>query len=287
MTVSASMISHMASNVTFLIPLWSMLAQDNTRASFVAHTRPIVFNSLSYTAAPVEPSRFTQTLGLDANHVELFGVFVDIVTEENLQGGKWKNAKIVFEYIAYDPATGAASATVTGSVGKMKGQAGKFSINNGTFRLEFRSLSDLLSQEVGELTSPMDRNRRPEDLGVSMAAFTHATTVSSFTDRMKFKVSYVQPAADYFRYGRAEWSSGANSGLKMEIKSSATTDSGTKTEIELQLPVRGVIAVSDGVTLIAGYDGSREQARDKFGAMEQFNGEPDLPGLKAVLKYEE
>lgn len=287
MTVSASMLTHLGSNITFLIPIWSMLAGDSTRASYATHTRNLTFNSIAYSAAPVEPSQFTQTLGLEANHVELFGVLDDTVTEPDIQGGKWKNAKITFEYIAYDPATGAASATVTGSVGKMKGQAGKFTINNGTFRVEFRSLSDLLSQEIGELTSPVDRNRRPEDLGVSMGPFTHATSVSSFTNRMKFKVPYVQPSEEYFRYGRAEWSSGANSGLKMEIKSSTTTDSGTRTEIELQLPMRSAIANSDGVTLIAGYDGSREQARDKFGAAEAMNCEPDLPGIRAVLKYPE
>src|SRR5678816_145799 len=173
MTVDASMLSHLQSNVTFLIPLWTMLASDTTRASYVAHTRSVTFNSLLYTAAPVESTRFTQTLGVtSANNVELFGVLDDTVTEQDIQGGKWKNAKITFEYIAYDPATGAASATVIGSVGKMKGQAGKFSINNQTFKVEFRSLSDLLSQEIGDLTSPIDRNRRPEDLGVSMVPFT-------------------------------------------------------------------------------------------------------------------
>lgn len=258
-----------------------MLASDGTRASYCAHTRNLTFNSINYSAAPVEPSRFTQTIGLDANHVELFGVLDDVVTEPGIQGGKWKNARITFEYIAYDPATGAASATVTGSVGKMKGQAGKFSLNNGTFRVEFRSLSDLLSQEIGELTSPMDRNRRPEDLGVSMAPFTHARTVTAVTNRMSFTVNGTAQANDYFKYGRAEFTSGANSGLKMEVKANVGN------VIELQLPMRSDIAIGNTVTLIAGYDGSREQARDKFGAMEQFNGEPDLPGLKAILQYPE
>lgn len=258
-----------------------MLATDGTRASYAGHTRNLTFNSLTYTAAPVEPSRFSLTLGLDANHVELFGVLDDTVTEPGIQGGKWKNAKITFEYIAYDPATGAASATVTGSVGKMKGQAGKFTLNNGTFRVEFRSLSDLLSQEIGELTSPIDRNRRPEDLGVSMTSFTHARTVTAVTNRMVFTVGGTAQANDYFKYGRAEFTSGANSGLKMEIKSSAGN------VITLQLPMRSDIAIGNNVTLIAGYDGSIEQARDKFGAAINFNGEPTLPGLKAIIKYPE
>lgn len=164
----------------------------------------------------------------------------------------------------------------------MKGQAGKFSINNGTFRVEFRSLSDLLGQEIGKLTSPIDRNRRPEDLGVSMVPFTHARTVTGTPpDRMNFTVTGTAFANDYLRYGRAEWGTGANAGLKMEIKSN------TGNAITLQLPMRSAIASGDTLNLIAGYDGSREQARDKFGAMESFDGEPDLPGLRAVLQYPE
>lgn len=282
------MLAHLAQNITFLVPIWKITAADTTVAAYAAHTRDLVFGGVTYKAAPVEPTSFTQTLGVhEANHVELFGVMDSTVTEADIQGGRWKGAKIVFEYVAYDPASGAIHPTVVGSVGKMKGQAGKFSLNNGTFRVEFRSLSDLLSQEIGDLTSPQDRNRTPEALGVSMVSFTHASTVMSFTNRMKFKVSYVQPNVDYFAYGRAEWSTGANAGLKMEIKASTTTDGGTRTEIELQLPMRGVIANGDTLNLIAGYDGSRTQARDKFGAMEEFNGEPDLPGITAVIKYPE
>lgn len=277
------MLTHLAQNVTFLIPIWKMTAPDATVAAYCAHTRGITFSSVTYTAAPVEPTRFAQTLGvLQANNVELFGVFDTIVTEPDVQGGKWRNAKIVFEFISYDPATGAASATVTGSVAKIKGQAGKFSINNGTYTVEVRSLSDLLQQEIGSLTSPLDRNRNPEALGVAMGPFTFARTVTGFADKRNFTVGGAAQANDYFKYGRAEWATGANAGLKMEIKANVGN------VIELQLPMRSVIAIGDTLNLIAGYDSTREQARDKFAAMENFRGEPDLPGLtKAILTYPE
>jgi uncharacterized phage protein (TIGR02218 family) len=275
MTVSAGMLDHLGSNVTTLCAVWKMVATDGTVAAYAAHTRNLTFSSVAYAAAPVEPSRFTQTLSVaEANHVELFGVFDDTVTEEDVQGGKWKNARITFEYVNY-------LNLALGSVGRMRGQTGKFTINNGTFTVEFRSLSDLLTQEIGDLTSPVDRNRRPEDLGVSMGAFTFSRTVTVVTDRMNFTVGGTAKANDYFAYGRAEWTAGDNDGLEMEIKSNVGN------AITLQLPMRSVIQVGDTVDLIAGYDGSRDQARDKFSAMEMFQGEPDLPGLKAVLKYPE
>lgn len=284
MTVDATMISHLAQNVTFLVPIWKITATDTTLAAYAAHTRDLVFNSVTYKATPVEPTSFTQTLGVhEANHVELFGVFDDTITEADIQGGRWKNAKIVYELVAYDPATGAIHPTVVGSVGKMKGQAGKFSINNGTFRVEFRSLSDLLSQEIGDLTSPVSRQRNLIDLvgAGNIATYTFARSIASFTDRRTFVVNGTAKADNYFQYGKITFTSGANNGRSMEIKANVGN------AIELVLPMLGVIANGDGVSLIAGFDGSREQARDKFAAAENIDAEPDLPGLKAVIQYPE
>jgi len=272
---SAALLEHLQGNVTFLCPIWRMTATDGTVAAYAAHTRNLTFETVLYKAAQCETTRFTQTLGVkNANHVELFGIFDDIVTEEELQGGKWKNAKIQYEIVNYLNLS-------QGSVQKVKGQAGKVSINNGTFTVELRSLSDLLSQEIGELTSPVDRNRRPEDLGVDMTPFTHARTVTAVTDYRRFTVGGAAQANDYFQYGRAEWTGGDNDNLEMEIKTN------TGNVIELVLPMRSEIQIGDTVTLIAGYDGTRTQARDKFGAADAFNGEPDLPGLKGILKYPE
>jgi uncharacterized phage protein (TIGR02218 family) len=275
MPPSAAILEHLQSNITFLAPIWKITATDGTVAAYAAHTRNLTFESVQYMAAPVEPTRFTQTLGVtEANHVELFGVLDDTITEQGIQNGKWKNAKIVFEYVNYLDLT-------MGSVGKMRGQAGKFTINNGTFTVEFRSLADLLSQEIGDLTSPIDRNRTPEELGASMGPFTFARTVTASPDRRNFTVGGTAQADNYFQYGRAEWVTGANAGLKMEIKAN------TGNVIELQLPMPSAIVNGDTLNLIAGYDGSREQARDKFSLMENFDGEPDLPGLQAILRYPE
>lgn len=278
---SAPMLAHLSQNVTCLIPVWKMVATDTTVAAYCAHTRNLAYNGTNYSATPVVPTRFSQSLGLNPNNIELFGVFDSVIDEDDIQGGKWKNAQILFEFIVIDIQTGLPSATITDSVGKIKGQAGKFTINNGTFTVELQSLSALVNQPIGELTSPVDRNRRPEDLGVSMAPFTHARTVTAVVNRMNFTVGGTAQADNYFQYGRAEWTGGANNGLKMEVKASVGN------AIELQLPMRSNITVGDTVTLIAGYDGTIEQARDKFGAGEKFNGEFMLPGLRGIVKYPE
>jgi uncharacterized phage protein (TIGR02218 family) len=269
------MLAHLQGNVTTLAPIWKITATDSTLAAYAAHTRPLTFDSVGYSPAPVEPSRLVQRIGLEANSVELFGVFDSIITEPDVQGGRWKNAAIQYEFVNYLDLT-------MGSVGRIKGKAGEFTIENGTYRLEVRSLAELMRQEIGELTAPVDRNRRPEDLGVSMTSFTHARTVTGTPpDRRNFTVTGTAFANEYLKYGRAEFTSGANAGLKMEIKDNVGN------AVELQLPMRSVIASGVGVTLIAGYDGTRDQARDKFAAAAAFNGEPDLPGIRGIVQYPE
>lgn len=278
---SAAMLLHLASNVTFLAELWRMTAPDGTVAAYAAHTRDLTYDSVLYKAAPVEPTRPTRKIGVEPDGAELFGVFDSIVTEAGLVGGKWKKARIQKDIVNYTDLT-------MGSALIQKGFAGEFSIRNGTFRVEYRSLSSLLQQRIGDLTSPLDRRRTLAETGISLAAHTHATTVQSFTDRRKFKVSYVQPSSDYFKYGLATFTSGANNGLKMEIKSSTTADGGTRTEIELQLPMPSAIAVTDGVSLVRGYDGTRAGAKLIDTALvTSMEAEPDLPGLNSILTYPE
>lgn len=275
MPVSAALKDRLASNVTFLCQVWTMTATDSTVAAYAAHTRDISFESVTYKAAPVEPTRFTQTLGLaKANHVELFGVFDDIVTEEDIQGGRWKNAKIVFQIVDY-------LSLGDGSVGKMRGQAGRFTINNGTFTVELRSISDLLTQEIGSLTSPLDRNRQLSDLVADVGPYTFARGITAVVDRMNFTVDGVAKDDDYFAYGKCTWTSGDNDGRSMEIKANVGN------AIELQLPMLSLPEVGDTVELLAGYDGTIDQARDKFSAAENFVGEPYLPGIRGILRFPE
>ncbi|MGB9180274.1 MAG: DUF2163 domain-containing protein [Pyrinomonadaceae bacterium] len=271
------MIDHLAQNVTFLTELWKMTAQDGAVAAYAACSRDLLFNGTTYKAAPVEPTRSTVKLGLQPDTAELMGVLDDIVTEADILGGCWKSASIEKQYVSW------LNLSI-GGVARMIGEAGRYSILNGTFKVEFVSKSQRLSQQIGDLTSPTDRRVRLDELGIDITPYTHAATIKSITDRRKFKIDYVQPSANYFRYGLVHFSTGANAGLEMEIKSSTTTDSGTRTEIELQLPMPRAIAVNDTANFIMGYDGSREQAK-ALGVVESMEAEPDLPGLRGVLTY--
>jgi uncharacterized phage protein (TIGR02218 family) len=274
------MIAHLQQGVTYLCALWKIEARDGTVAAYCNHTRDITYESVVYKAAPFEPSRPIRKIGLDVDSAEISGVFDDILTEQDVWAGRWRDARIRRETVCYKDLT-------LGSVDVCRGFAGKFSIQNGSYTLEFLSLSSRLNQPIGAQTSPVDRTRRADETGVDMEPLTHATTVSSASSRKVFRVPYVQPSSDYFRYGLALFTSGANDEQEMEIKSSTLVESDTKTEIVLHKAVRSDIVAGVGVTLYAGYSGTRDAAK-ALGpeAVLNFDGEPDIPLATDILRYQ-
>jgi uncharacterized phage protein (TIGR02218 family) len=270
---SSAMIDHLGSNVTFCCDVVKTVARDGTIAAHASHTRNITFNAQLYSAAPIDIAQFTKKIGLEPDDAEMIGVF-DVITEADIRGGRWKRARITKEIVNYlDLSMGSAT--------KQVGFAGKFTLENNQFTVEFQSVSSLLGQEIGELTSPTDRNRTLDDLGVTVATFTFARTVTASADRRHFTVNGTAKADNYFQYGKVTFSSGANNGRSMEIKSNTGND------VELYLPMLSNIGIGDTVSLVAGYDGTREMCRDKFGAVINFDGECDLPGLTQIYTYPE
>jgi uncharacterized phage protein (TIGR02218 family) len=279
MPTSSQMLDHLASNMTTLCEIWKMVARDGTIAAFAAHTRDLVFNGVTYTAGPFEPTTTTQLISLQPNSAQLNGVFNSLITEVDVRGGRWKSARITKEIVNYMDLT-------MGSVQKQVGRAGSFGINGQKFNVEFWSLIKLLDQQIGDLTSPVDRNRKIDDLGIDVSTFTFSATVTAVTDRRTFTVNYNQPSANYFQYGLVKWLTGLNSStFGMEIKSSTTSSSSTI--IVLQLPMPYNVQVGDTLNLVAGYNATRDMARDRYGATAilNFSGEPDIPGLSTLITY--
>lgn len=273
MPLTTAQKDELAANTTWCCEIWHMTSTSGLVAAYAEHTRPLVFDGATYDASSIEIRRLAQKIGLEPNTGDIIGVFDSIVTEADLDGGKWKKARIVREtLIDY-------RNLAMGSTTRQVGTAGGFEKKGDMYTVEFRSLVSLLNQTIGELTSPVDRHRRPEDLGINISSYTFAKAVTAVVDNRNFTMNGVAQANDYYQYGRIVWTSGANNGLQMEIKTN------TGNVFELQLPMRSTVAIGDTANVIAGYNGTRDQCRDKFNAVINSNAEFDLPGPMGVLRY--
>lgn len=269
-----AMLSHLNGSPLTLCTLWKVTATDGTILRYCNHTRNLTYQSELYKAAPIAPSNFQSSSTLAPDNQEIVSpVLADGFTELDLLGGKWDFARV--EIIVVNYADGSQ-----GHARRIVGRIGEVSLQNQRFTAEFRGLTQLLDQEVGDLASPGCRATLGDAAcGVNLVPFTHTTTVSSVQEpRSIFRVGISQPD-HYFRFGKATFTSGDNSGLSMEIKDNVGD------RIVLALPIRSEIDPGDGVTLIIGDDKTRATCRDVFNNALRFRGEPDLPGRDRVLRF--
>lgn len=267
------------SNVTFVTgdPVIKIVATDATTAAYCPHTRFLTIDGTQYAPYyPVDPARPSAKVGLQPDSAEFNAPLDEVITKEGIVSGQWRGARVYTAYVVD------YRAAVPDVVQERNWFVGRIKLRGGMFTMELLGLSQALHQQIGAVTSPIDRNRTPEELGVTIATYTHAATVTVATSRRVFTTGVVLAdigGVPAFRYGRARWLTGDNAGLEMEIEDNAA---GVQT---LQLPMPSDITIGDTLELIEGYDGTREQARDKFSAAEAMDAEPDLPGLSKVLTY--
>lgn len=267
------------SNVTFLLrdPLVRVTARDGTVAAYAPHTRFLTVDGTTYSPYyPADVARPSAKVGLRPDSAEFSAPFDDIVTKAGVVAGIWEGARAYTAFLVDQ------RDVSLGVVQERNWFVGRVSVRGGGFTFELLSLSSALAQPIGDVTSPIDRNRTPEELGVDMGPFTFAAEVTAVTSRRVFTVDVSQAdvgGVPYFRYGRAAWLTGDNADLQMEVEDNAGQ------VVTLQLPMPADVQVGDTLNLYAGYDGTREQARDKFGAADAMRAEPDLPGLTRTLTY--
>src|SRR5882762_2378994 len=277
MSISTSRKLHLTGRVTTICPIWKMTAQDGTITAYAQHTRVFVFGGVTYSPAPIEIATISSSIGLKTNSSQLIIPLDNIVTRKNVEAGKWKSADLVLEYVNYlDPSMG--------STGKQIGKTGKIELIGPTVKIEFRSLSSLLSQTIGELTSPADRNAFPlstADNVVNESSYIITRNVDVVTSNRVFTVDGAALEDNYYRYGRIKFTSGQNNSQYMEIQENAGN------LVTLQLPMSDLVAHGDSVELLAGYDGSMAECRDRFSDGVNFNGENTLPGLRKALSFPE
>ena len=278
MPVSAAMKTHLAQNVTTLCEVVKLTARDGTIVGMASHTRDLTFEAVLYRASVIEPTRPVGSVGIEADKSEIKGAFNDYLTKADVLSEKWKGAVIQKEIVNYLDLTMESFRKQVGFVGKIE------PIGEG-FVIEFRSQVDRLKQKVGDITSNSDRNTTIEETGLDEADFDYARTITDVTDRRIFKVAVIANP-DNLTNGRIIFTSGGNNGRSMEIKTATTTDAGTKTQIELQIPMPSTVAVGNTLTVIEGYDGTRERAKE-LGEEAVLNMacEPDMPAETKLISY--
>jgi uncharacterized phage protein (TIGR02218 family) len=197
----------------------------------------------------------------------------EALAASDLRDGIWDNAEVLIFLVNW-------AALSQGKIILKRGTIGQVELKDTIFKAELRGLTQAISQKIGELYTSSCR----ADLGdgrckIDLAALTIAGTVTAAEDRYGFTDTARAEADGYWSGGLLTWTSGANAGRKIEIRSYAAGG------FDLFLPMPSEIAVGDGYAVQPGCDKAFSTCCSRFDNAVNFRGEPHVPGTDAVLSY--
>jgi len=274
-TTTSALAAHIAGDVTRLATCWRVRRQDGAVLGFTTHDRALLVDGALYRpSSGFTPTSVAESNRINVDNLDVAGVLSDsAISEADLAAGRYDQAEVeIFMVDWADPAGG--------RIWLRKGWIGEVTVRDGAFVAEVRGLMAPLQHAALSHYSPECR----ADLGdarckVDLSAFMMETTVASVTDNRFFTSNALGVADKWFDYGVLRWLSGANAGLRVEVKSQ------TGDVIELRDAMNAEITAGDLFRLSIGCDKRFSTCKGKFGNAVNFRGEPHVPGTDAVLDY--
>ena len=271
-TASAALIAHFGQEVTTLAWCWRVTRADAQVFGFTTHDRDLVIDNLTYSAETGFSASAAQSkLGSSVDNLDISGaITADIITEADILAGVWDAAQIVVAIVNWADLTQGELIVQPGTIGNVQ------AAGNG-FLAEMRSLSQALQNTVGRvITRRCDADLGDTRCGIDLATYTVSGSVTAdSTDQRTFAASDLPASSG----GLLTWTSGANSGRAMGIRTASAGNIG------LDLPMFSAIATGDTYTASAGCDKSASTCNTTYSNIINFRGAPHIPGPDAVLAY--
>jgi len=180
------------------------------------------------------PRKLAQTSGSGVDDSALDGVIGNGITEAMIRSGLFDSAKVTVYRVNYNDLTSGRHEIVA------YGKAGQTQYSELGWQTEFRSLSQLLKQPIGELYSLTCRAQFGDTRCGKAFSWTSGTvtSVGSETDR-EFNDTSIVSANGHYNSGVVEWLTGNNAGAEMDV------DVYTVGAFALLLPMAYPIVIGD------------------------------------------
>jgi uncharacterized phage protein (TIGR02218 family) len=269
------------SGVTTLCRCWRLQRRDGVLMGFTDHDQDVVLDSLTCRAGTgLSSSEATSRLGLSVDGAEISGALADeSLSEADLAAGRYDAAAIeVFLVDWSEPALHVLLA---------RGALGEVRREGTAFTAEFRGLAHRLNEERGRLytaTCSADLGDARCTVDLNSAEFRGAGAIAVLRGTSVFAASGLTAFDDgWFTAGKLSWTSGANAGLAVEVKSHRVE--GAAVLITLWQKMPEPLAVNDAFVVTAGCDKRFATCRARFDNVLNFRGFPHIPGNDFLVSY--
>lgn len=270
----------LASGVTTLCTCWRITRGDGQVFGFTDHDRPLAFGGTVFEpSSGFSAAEIGSSLGLSVDTTEVAGALSSTrIAEEDLVLGLWDNADIRVWRVDW--------SNVENRVRVRTGSLGEITRGDLAFMAEIRGLAHRLNQERGRTyqrvcDAVLGDARCQVDLDDS--AYAGSGVVAGSSDGILLRVTGINSFADgWFAGGVLTWTSGANSGSRIEVAAHADGPGGGRW-LQLKQAAARPIADNDTFDIVAGCDKQWTTCRAKFSNGNNFRGFPHMPGNDFAL----
>jgi uncharacterized phage protein (TIGR02218 family) len=266
--------------VTTLCRCWLITRSDGIVQGFTDHDEDVAQGAVTCRAGTgLSASEVTQKLGLAVGSSEMSGALSDeTLNEADLAAGRYDGAQIALWLVDWsEPAL---------SVLLARGSLGEVRREGAAFTAEMRGLSQRLTEVSGRLytaTCSADLGDARCTVDLTAAAYRGSGTVTALGATSRFAAGGLDGFEDsWFTAGKVRFTSGANAGLAVEVKSHRKGDT---VALDLWQAMPEPIAVGDTFTVTAGCDKRFATCHDRFDNAVNFRGFPHIPGNDFVIRY--
>jgi len=279
-SIPSALQAKLDSGVTTLCRCWVITRNDGLVQGFTDHDQDVAVDSVSCLAGSgLSGSEATQKLGLAVDGSEMSGALsADTLNEDALAAGRYDAAGVAIWLVDWsEPSLRVLLA---------KGTLGEVKREGAAFTAEVRGLSQRLAEESGRLytaTCSADLGDARCKIDLGGAAYRGSGAVTALSATSTFTASGLGSFADgWFTAGKLIFSSGANAGLAVEVKSHSK---GASVVIDLWQAMPQPIQPGDAFTVTAGCDKRFATCHDRFNNVVNFRGFPHIPGNDFVVRY--
>lgn len=280
-TLDTGLAALLDSGCTTLSYCFKVTRVDSTVFGFTDHDLPITLDGVTYEPdAGFTRSELQLALGLAVNTADVMGALSsDKITEADIALGLWDNAEVMVTLVNW--------ADTSQSLLLSKGTLGEVTRGELAFQGELRGLAGPLNQDKGRTYSRLcdavvGDARCKFDL--TQPGFHGAGTIVSSTDDLQIVASGLDAFVDgWFTYGLLTWTSGANAGGEIEIRSH--TFDGATVAMTLWEKAALPIETGDTFTITAGCDKTFPTCKAKFANTLNNRGFYLMPGNDAAMAF--
>ena len=273
--LSAALKAHYALGSTTLARCWKATLTNGTVVTATALDRDIEYPAGSgviyLSTAAYTPSDVDSASDLSPDNLELEGFLASPhIVASDVQTGLWDYAAIEDFEVNYKDLTMGRNLIRAGTLGE---------VNTGlaTFRAELRGLMQAYSRRIVRLVEKLcDADFGDARCKINKALWTVTGAVTSVVSDREFTDTSRTEANDWFIGADITWLTGANAGLRMEVK-----DSSSAGVIKLHQLMPFTVAIGDTYSMPAGCTKRKtEDCGDKFNNVVNHRGFDLLPGSR-------